>query len=146
MYMRWHRSWLAAVMLASPAAAGPFEDGLDLYERGDFVNALKLLNVAADAGSVGAQIHLGLMYAYGRGVERDYTEAIRYYGMAARQGDPQAFSMMGVMHEQGAGWRRNLTRAFMWYTLAAEKEPTRPRERDRDAFTTDHPPAAGRGN
>ncbi len=124
------RALLAAGLLlvgtwVAPALAGPYEDGLDAYDKGDYANAERLFKVAVEAGHPGAQIALGLQYAFGRGVERNLTEAARLYGLAAARGEVQAMSLVGVMYERGAGVAEDLVKALMWYTLAAEKDEER---------------------
>jgi TPR repeat protein len=116
---------LAAGLLALPAIAGPYEDGLDAYEKGDYANAERLFKIAVEQGNAGAAIQLGLQYAFGRGVERNYEEALKLYLLAAAQGEVQAMSLAGVMYERGAGVEVDLVKALMWYTLAAEKDEER---------------------
>ncbi len=57
-----------AVMLASAAIAGPYEDGHADHERGDYETALILWKPLADQGDADAQFNLGLMYAHGHGL------------------------------------------------------------------------------
>ena len=77
-----------AIILASavPPNAGPFEDGHAAYARGDYANALRLLEPLADQGVAGAQIDLGRMYRFGRGVPKDDAAAHMWFTLAAAQG------------------------------------------------------------
>ncbi len=61
-----------AVMLTGVAVAGPFEDGVAAYKRGDYATALRLWRPLAEQGDADAQFNLGLMYANGEGVPQDY--------------------------------------------------------------------------
>ena len=74
------RAGIAAVVLsldlAAPIAAGPFEDGIAAYSRGDYPTAMGLLRPLADQGNASAQSYLGFMYLYGRGVPQDHTAAV----------------------------------------------------------------------
>ena len=47
---------------AVPAVAGPLEDGLEAYEKGDYATALRLWRPLAEQGDADAQSNLGLMY------------------------------------------------------------------------------------
>ena len=80
------RRLLAAITLslcAWAALAGPFEDGLDAAQRGDYAAALRLLQPLADQGYAGAQGALGVMYDNGRGVPQDYAEAHKWFNLSA---------------------------------------------------------------
>src|SRR5688572_22432754 len=67
---------------ASFAAATTFDDALAVYERGDYVQAMKLFRQLAENGHQWAQRRVGLMYAEGKGVPQDYQEAVKWYGLA----------------------------------------------------------------
>jgi TPR repeat protein len=54
--------------LAGPLAAGPVEDALEAYHRGDYATAIQLLRPPADQGDAIAQTNLGVMYNKGQGV------------------------------------------------------------------------------
>ena len=54
--------------LAGTAIAGPFEDGVVAYNRGDYATALRLWRPLAEQGDTKAQFNLGLMYKNGEGV------------------------------------------------------------------------------
>jgi len=72
---------VALVMIlavAHSAAAGPYEDGVAAYDRGDYAMAARLMREAAEQGDAEAQLNLGLMYAEGRGVAQDDAEAVKW--------------------------------------------------------------------
>ena len=82
--------FLASVILlavAVPAHAGPLEDGLAAYDRGNYATALRHWQPLAEQGHVGAQNNLGIMYYNGEGVRQDNTEAAKWYRKAAERGD-----------------------------------------------------------
>jgi hypothetical protein len=56
---------------------------------------------AADAGSVKAQLALGIRYGTGDGVERNSTEAMRWLRMADAHGDPAGAKWIGWFYERG---------------------------------------------
>lgn len=83
---------LAAVRLiaGTPAKAGPWEDGMAAYNRGDYVPAVQLFRPLAQAGNASAQALLGVMYRRGQGVARNSTHAFMWLGLAAARGDNNA--------------------------------------------------------
>ncbi|MBL8660683.1 MAG: sel1 repeat family protein [Rhodospirillales bacterium] len=83
------RSLVAVVLLSSlmavPAGAGPLEDGITAYQRGDYATALRVLRPLAARGDAYAQFFFGSMYSSGEGVPKDDREAARWLSMAAEQ-------------------------------------------------------------
>jgi len=55
----------------SVALAGPWEDGMSAYNRGDYVPAIRLFRPLAEQGNPKAQSVLGSMYRKGEGVTRN---------------------------------------------------------------------------
>jgi len=88
----------AITALAVPANAGPYEDGLAAYQRGDYATALDYLRPQAEQGDVNAQYDLALMYFNGEGVPQDFTEAEKWWRKAAEQGNAEAQYNLGVMY------------------------------------------------
>src|SRR5215813_1523849 len=84
--------------IAQVASAGPFEDGLSAYQRGDFATALKLWRPLAEQGNAQAQNQVGDMYYDAKGVAQDYKEAVRWYRLAAEQGDAEGQKNLGVTY------------------------------------------------
>lgn len=123
----------AALLAASAAVAGPYEDAADAYDRNDLSTAARLYRVAADQGHPQAQISLGMMYAFGRGVTRNANEAVKLYRLAAAQGELHAHTLLGAMYEAGQGVEADLSKAYMWFALAADEAPGRTADRDRVA-------------
>jgi TPR repeat protein len=56
----------------------------------DYIQALPLLQHAADAGNTDAMYYLGALYAKGHGVAQDYGKARQWYQKAADAGDKPA--------------------------------------------------------
>ena len=86
---------LAIIAFAVPADAGPFEDGLAAYDRGDYATALKFWRPLAEQGDAEAQNNLGYMYNEGHGVPQDEAEALKWLRKAAEQGNALEQSMRG---------------------------------------------------
>ena len=68
---------------SSFAASNPFDDASAAYERGDYVQGMKLFRQLAAQGHQWAQRRLGLIYAEGKGSTR--TPASRKKGVATRE-------------------------------------------------------------
>jgi len=114
----------ALVLLFGPAApivAGPLEDALTAWDRGDYTTAL--LRPLAAQGDAVRQYYLDIMYANGWGVQQDYTEAARLYRLAANQGYALAQNNLGVMYANGEGVPRDYVQAHMWLSLAVWRLP-----------------------
>lgn len=68
-----------------------------LYEAGKYQEALKEYRSLAERGSVQAQIFVGWMYQYGRGVTTDMEEAGRWYKKAADARSPEGIFYLGKL-------------------------------------------------
>jgi TPR repeat protein len=110
------------VTTTSFAASSPFDDALAAYERGDFVQAMKMFRELADKGHQWAQRRVGLMYAQGRGVPQDDQEAVKWYRLAAAQGNTPAQYDLGLAYEKGKGVPQDYAEAVKWYRIAASRE------------------------
>src|SRR5947209_16378596 len=78
---------VAAQLMGSAAAAGPWEDGMAAYNRGDYVPALRLFRPLAEQGNAKAQKVLGIMFRKGEGVPKSAVRARMWFGLAAKRGD-----------------------------------------------------------
>jgi TPR repeat protein len=82
---------LAAQILGSAGAvAGPWEDGMASYNRGDYVPAIQVFRVMAAQGNTKAQHLIGVMYHKGQGVARNSVRAFAWFSLAAAHGDRDA--------------------------------------------------------
>ncbi len=112
---------LAMFVFYSLAPAAQADDGFEAYGRGDFATALKLWTPAANAGDQTAAFNVGVLYFYGKGVEKDHAEAAKWYERAALKGNDKAQSALGIMYSDGDGVERDLFIATKWLQLAAEQ-------------------------
>ena len=76
---------------------------------------------AAEQGDAQTQISLGVMYATGRGVQRDDAEAVRWFRRAAEQGNAKAQNNVGVMLLWGGNVPFFSSEITEWFQLAAEQ-------------------------
>jgi TPR repeat protein len=81
---------LAAQLAGFAAVAGPWEDGMAAYNRGDYVPAFRLFRPLAEQGNAKAQKVLGIMFHKGEGVPKNPVRARMWYSLAAKQGDAGA--------------------------------------------------------
>ena len=81
----------AALVLGSAGAfAGPWEDGMAAYNRGDYTPAIQLFRPLAAKGNARAQHLIGVMYHKGEGVARSSVRAFAWFSLAAAHGDSEA--------------------------------------------------------
>lgn len=109
----------------------------------DYSNPESVLE-AAEQQNTEAQYRLAMMYATGKGVEKNGEEAVKwffrsaiggnkksqaflaaYYEFAASQGDPDAQYILGILHMKGLGVRQDPMEAFKWFKKAADQGHTR---------------------
>ena len=114
-------AWLMATALTGTAVAGPFEDGVTAFNRGDYAQAVKSFRNAAEQGNADALLNLGFMYNRGKGVPQDYAKALVWYRKAAEQGYALAQFNLGLMYHKGEGVKQDNAEAVMWYREAAEQ-------------------------
>ena len=79
------------------------------------------LKTRAANGDAAAQNNLGLCYAEGEGVTKDYAEAVRWWRKAAEQGDADAQYNLGWCYANGEGVTKDVAEAVRWYRKAAEQ-------------------------
>jgi len=82
---------LAAQSMSSFAAvAGPWEDGMAAYSRGDYVPAIRVFRSLAEQGNAKAQNVLGVMFRKGEGVPKNPVRAHMWFSFAAKRGEAGA--------------------------------------------------------
>ena len=108
--LRWH-GLLVMLLVCAQALAH--------REEGDITQSARLFRPLAEQGNAMAQYNLGVLYATGQGVKRDYREAAKWYRRAAAQGVVHAQHKLGNLYLQGHGVPRNAELAHLWHSLAA---------------------------
>jgi TPR repeat protein len=109
------------MLLPVVSAAQDFDTGLYAYEAADYATALREWTPLAEQGDARAQVKIGSMHSWGRGVPRDVVEAMRWYRLAAQQGDADAQNNIGFMYNFGLGVPQDYVEAMRWYQLAAQQ-------------------------
>jgi len=97
---------ILALSFAYPVSAGPFEDAVAAYGRGDYETALKLMQPLANQGDARARFNVGTMHLGGKGVPQDSAEAGKWFLAAAQQGYAPAQFNLGVFYAKGLVSRR----------------------------------------
>jgi TPR repeat protein len=78
-------------------------------------------NRAAQRGNPKAQFDLAIMYATGRGVQRNERMAFNWFHKSARNNYAPAKHYMGLSFLQGRGVRKQTELARYWFRLAAKQ-------------------------
>ncbi len=117
----WRRAprWMAAATLCGvleTAAASSFDEGVQAYERQDYVRAIAMLTPPAEAGNADAQDLLGASYEEGKG---DFVMAAQWYQRAAAAGQSDAMTRLGELYEDGDGVPQDTQTAMSWLEKAA---------------------------
>ena len=104
----------------STPARADFEAGKRAYEQGDYSAALKELRPLAEQGNAEAQVLLGLMYNFGRGVPLDSSQALKWYKAAAEHGNPAGQCQLGTLYLSGGAVPKDTAQGLKLLKLAAE--------------------------
>ena len=111
---------LVLVLLWAMPSFADYQEGLDAFESGDSLTALKEFRALAESNDAKGQYGMGVMHDVGEGVAQSSEEAAKWYRLAAEQGHADAQNNLGVMYEEGEGVTRNHEEAMRWYRKAAE--------------------------
>ncbi|MFZ3322726.1 MAG: tetratricopeptide repeat protein [Usitatibacter sp.] len=106
---------------AAQAAVWGLDGAHAMRDQGDYAAAVSQYRSLADEGGAAAQVSLGNMYFYGRGVAADDDEAARWYRKAAEQGDAQGQAALGYLYKRGKGVQQDYAEAAQWLRKAAEQ-------------------------
>ena len=74
--------------LSSKGIQGPdFQTGMWAYMSKDYVTAMRELRPLAEEGNATAQYYVGAMYAFGKGVQKDYVRAYMWASISTTTGE-----------------------------------------------------------
>ena len=80
--------WVAVLSIG--LWANEFDTAVTEYNQGNYIKALDAFYVLAKEGDPKAQFNVGLIYANGKGVNKDSYQAMVWYKKAAEQGNTAA--------------------------------------------------------
>ncbi len=95
--------------------------GLEAHRH--HVEAIRWYRMAAEQGSVTAQVRLAEMHEDGKGVPKDDREAVIWYRKAAEQGNFAGQANLAHIYRNGEGVPEGDREAVKWYWKAAEQKP-----------------------
>lgn len=97
------------------------QEGEACAEVGFSEEDIKLYQINANQGDVGAMSCLGYCYVKGIGVSQSYEEAAKWFRLAADKGDAKAMTNLGLCYELGKGVSQSYEEAVKLYRQAADK-------------------------
>lgn len=93
--------------------------GCDFCTEGNWAEAMKIFTRLAKKGVREAQFNLGLMFADGCGVDRDFKKAAKWYAKSADQDMVEAQVNLGALYCEGIGVKKDLAKAYALFESAA---------------------------
>lgn len=94
-------------------------DAKQAYFRGDHAAALEMFTGSKLRSNPEAQYYLGLMYEFGKGVDKRLEEALRLYRLSAAQGFGLGIQSVARFHQSGFATPKDDLEATRWYYLCA---------------------------
>ena len=104
--------------IAVPAQASA-QKGISAFQRGQYAEALKHLEPAAEKGDAAAMNALGQMYTSGSGVAKDLNKAAAFFLKAAELGNADAQQNLGSALMLGEGIEQDMVEALKWFIISA---------------------------
>jgi len=98
-----------------------FDEAMSAYRAGNYTLAYDFFIKAAEQGLADAQLHLGIMYADGKGVVQNYEQAVYWYRRATEQGSAGAPFILALMYVDGRGVEQSYEQAAHWFRRSAEQ-------------------------
>lgn len=82
--------------------ANDFNQAVEDYKSGGYIKALNTFYTLAKKDDAKAQYNVGLIYANGKGVQKDLAKAKKWYEKAAKQGNgPAQYNLARLYHAAG---------------------------------------------
>lgn len=112
--------WFATLASINAFGANAMEAGRAAYAAGDYSTAIEKWLALVQEGRPEGSFFLGVMYAEGKGVERNHVKAFDLYNEAAQKGYVPAQYNLGNQYATGEGVAQDYAKAEFWWTKAAE--------------------------
>jgi uncharacterized protein len=101
--------------------ANDFNQAVEDYNSGGYIKALNTFYTLAKKDDAKAQYNVGLIYANGKGVQKDLAKAKKWYEKAAKQGNgPAQYNLAQLYHMAGEKGTHRYEKARYWYEKAVE--------------------------
>lgn len=101
--------------------ANDFNQAVEDYNSGGYIKALNTFYTLAKKDDAKAQYNVGLIYANGKGVQKDLAKAKKWYEKAAKQGNgPAQYNLAQLYHAEGESDDHGYEKAKYWYEKAVE--------------------------
>ena len=94
--------------------------GYKYYQKGQYDKALEIWREEVTKGRKEAVYNIGLLYFFGKGVEKNIPLAFDYCRRAALMGSARAQNNLAFMYMNGLGTKKNLLAAYAWSVIALE--------------------------
>lgn len=113
---------LAVVTIGASFTAGAYSEreGLDIYQRGHYLEAIEYWKKAAAAGDTGSAYRLSEEYFDAKIVKRDLKVAFKYLQQAADGNDARALTDLASFYDYGTGVKKDRKKAAELYLRAAK--------------------------
>ena len=102
-----------------------FKDGLDAYQKGQYLESLRIWETLAAADDPISAHSAGVLFANGLGVARDQAKAFMLFLQSAQAGYAPAQYDVGRSYFNGEGTEINYVEAVKWWTKAADNKNVR---------------------
>lgn len=96
-----------------------FNKGTELFNNGDYSNAVTYFEKAGDLGDKDALYQLGNAYLQGKGVSQNLHKSFYYYLKSANLNHEKAQYNVGLFHLQGKLGNQNIEEGVNWIKKSA---------------------------
>ena len=98
--------------------------GVNFFKEGNFLEAVKNFQIAADLGHADSKHNLALCHINGKGVAEDKKEGFKLFKELAEEGWSDSQHMVAVCYHKGIGVDIDTMEALKWYIIAEAKGHT----------------------
>lgn len=112
--------FIIAVAIAPAAQSADIEEITKELKAGNFEVVKTELVPMAESGNPRAQFNLGVSYAMGNGVEKDFGKAYEWTKKAAENGEVRAQVNLASIYLEGRGAQKDVAQSVKWYDKAAQ--------------------------
>tara|TARA_B100000902_G_C27163596_1_gene840038 strand:- start:40 stop:513 length:474 start_codon:yes stop_codon:yes gene_type:complete len=92
--------------------------GYKYYEKGLYEKAYSTWSKEIKKGNKEAMYNMGLLYYFGKGVDKDLKKAFEYCEKAAFKGSARAQNNLAFMYMKGMGIKKSYVSAYAWSLIA----------------------------